>query len=151
MEIKDAIAIGTLVVGSFSLLFTIREYIKRGKKDRAEFFLRLRDRFKENELYMTIHGYVESDNHQALETIPTHDLNRLIGFYEEIYLFAQSGFIPKEVLYYMFGQYALDCYQNPTLKAKLGLETAFHWTQFTAFCRDYETWHKQHSKFVFEV
>ena len=151
MEIKDIISIVTVMIGGLSLFFTIREYIRRGNKERADFFLLLRDRFKKNEKFMKIQSLVENDNNAELETIPTQDLNDIIGFFEEIYLFSNSDFMSKDVLFYMMGQYATDCYNNPTIKKKLELDKEFYWKQFIAFCHEYEGWKKSNPAFEFKV
>jgi len=96
MEIKDLIAIGTLIVVGIITFFSIREYIKRGKKERADFFLNLRDRFKDNTKFMAIIKLIQDDNDSELINVPMQDMNDLLGFFEEIYLFAQSGFISQD-------------------------------------------------------
>jgi hypothetical protein len=86
MEIKDLIAIGTLIVVGISLFFSIREYIKRGKKERADFFLNLRDRFKDNTKFMAIIKLIQDDNDSELINVPMQDMNdlRRVGLYHRI-------------------------------------------------------------------
>jgi hypothetical protein len=128
--------IGTLI----PLIMAVSEYIKRGKKERAEFFLKLRDRFKGNEKFMAIQRLVEEDKNEDLQKLPTQDKNDLIGMFEEIYLLSGNGTISKQIIYYMFGQYALDCYQNKILQEQLNLDKAPYWQQFRNFCKDVEAW-----------
>lgn len=150
MEIKDIIAIGILIVAGISLFFSIREYIKRGKKDRAEFFLELRDRFKGNIKFMNIINLIQDDNDAELQKINTQDMNDLLGFFEEIYLFSQSGFISQDILYNFFGEYALECSQNKTISNRLELEKPY-WIKFSLFCKDYKNWNSSNSKEEFHL
>ncbi len=150
MEIKDLIAIGTLIVVGISLFFSIREYIKRGKKERADFFLNLRDRFKDNTKFMAIIKLIQDDNDSELINVPMQDMNDLLGFFEEIYLFAQSGFISQDILFNFFGEYALECSQNKTISSRLELEKPY-WIKFNLFCKDYKSWHSSNTKEEFHL
>jgi hypothetical protein len=151
MDIKDLMPIITVLIVSIFLFFSIREFIKRGSKDRADFLLRLRDRFKTNELYMSFQSLVENDDNDSLTKTPLQDINRLIGFYEEIYLFSNISFMSKEVYFYLFGQYALDCYENTVLKERLCFDTTFRWSQFVKFCHEYKNWKSKNPTFILKV
>lgn len=143
--------VGTII----PLIMAVLEYIKRGKKDRAEFFLKLRDRFKGNEKFMAIQRLIEEDDNplkvEELKNIPIQDKNDLIGMFEEIYLLSANNLIDKHIIFYMFGQYALDCYQNETMQTQLKLKDQSYWKQFSNFCSEIEQWKNSGSPIDFKL
>ena len=151
LDIKEIIAIIGIVATIPTLYMAVSEYIKRGKKERAEFFLKLRDRFKGNEKFMTIQKLIEEDKNEDLKKLPTQDKNDLIGMFEEIYLLSGNGTISKQIIFYMFGQYALDCYDNKVMQEQLNLEKAPYWQQFRNFCKEVEAWKNNGSTVEFKL
>ena len=82
---------------------------------------------------MTIQRLVEDDKNAELEQLPIQDKNDLIGFFEEIFLLKGNGLLKKDVVFYMFGQYVLDCFENPVLAKQLDFNNQNYWSKFTQF------------------
>jgi hypothetical protein len=109
-----ATVLATIGGGVFALITLFQglvEYIRQGSQKRAELFMEMRRRLKENESFKEILALLEKDE-PALEAIPFKDKRDLLGFFEEIALMTHSGLIRKEVAGYMFGYYAIRCWES---------------------------------------
>lgn len=117
-QAKDvATVIGGLaaVFGGLIALVTfvksVLEYVNQGVQKRAEHFIEMRRRLKENETFKQLCALLETDD-PALAAIPFADKRDFLGFFEEVALMLNSGLIRKEVVHYMFGYYALRCWES---------------------------------------
>ena len=119
------IDITTLVgvaIALFTLIKGIVEFVKQGTQKRAEQFVEMRKRFKENEIFREISALLENDN-PKLAFEPYKNKRDYLGFFEEIALMVNSGLIKGEVAYYMFGYYAIKCWKSDNfwkIKSKNG-------------------------------
>jgi hypothetical protein len=98
------VAVGTLIKG-------ITELSRQNALKRAEHFQVIRQRLKNNSTFKDILDLVER-NDPTLRTVPFKDKRDLLGLFEEIALMLNSRLIRREVAHYMFGYYALRCYQS---------------------------------------
>lgn len=112
MELKDAvtIAIGAagVTVALAAAVKAIVEYQKQGITKRAEIFLQMRSRLKQDSSFNNICQMLETDD-AALREISIVEKGRFIGFFEEFSLLKNSGFINQHVSFYMFGYFAIKC------------------------------------------
>jgi hypothetical protein len=112
MELKDTLAITISGVGATVAIATaikaLIEYRKQGVTKRAEIFLQMRSRLREDPSFKNICQLLETDD-EELKEIPLIEKDRLIGFFEELALMKNSGFINDQVSLYMFGYFAVQC------------------------------------------
>jgi hypothetical protein len=134
MELADAkdwatiigavIALGALAKGVF-------EYSLQGAQKRAEQFVGMRRRFKENETFRELCSLTETDD-PRLSTTPFKDKRDLLGFFEEIALMTNSGLIRESVAHYMFGYYAIRCWKSTHFWHGVNRESSY-WSLFRDF------------------
>jgi hypothetical protein len=96
-------ALITLIKGVFE--YTLANTIKR-----SDSFTELRIKFKTDEKFREICDLVDH-NDPKLEQIEFKDKRDLLGFFEEVALKTNSGLIKKQVAHYMFGYYAIRCWE----------------------------------------
>src|ERR1043166_6047674 len=99
-----AIALATLIKG-------VIEYTEQGAQKRVDRFLEMRRRFKENQTFTSICALLEHDD-EALRDVAFHAKRDFLGFFEEVALLVNSGLIRPQVAHYMFGYYALKCWES---------------------------------------
>ena len=104
------IIVGTLVT-TITLILGILEYRRRGKIKRIEMFLETRRRFKENSEFKNIFEQLEM-NDPKLRQISWEMKLQLLGFFEEVALLVNSKIIKKHIAHYMFGYYAIRCWES---------------------------------------
>lgn len=111
----DIVQIIVAVIGAIIALFTfvqaVLEYSRQGAGKRVEHFLEMRRRLKENATFKTIADLTERDS-EELAGIPFKDKRDYLGLFEEIAISMNSGLIRKEVAHYMFGYYAITCWNS---------------------------------------
>ena len=102
-----------IVLGSTIALFTFingfLEYRRQGRQKRADQFVLIRRRLKENEIFKHLTD-LALRNDIELERSSTADRRDLLGLFEEVALMMNTGLIRKEVAHYMFGSYVIACY-----------------------------------------
>jgi hypothetical protein len=111
MDLKDYAAILTAVVALATFLKAIAEYIKQGATKRAEQFLEMRSRLRENQDHARICELLEHDDLQ-LRSVPMMEKDNFIGFFEELALLWNSKVFNDQIVYYMFGYYAIACWRS---------------------------------------
>jgi len=109
--IKDVATVVGVVVASITLIMGIVEFVRQGTQKRAEHFIEMKKRFKENERFREISALLENDD-PKLASEPYKNKRDYLGFFEEIALMVNSGLIKVEVAYYMFGYYAIKCWKS---------------------------------------
>src|SRR5690349_283738 len=108
---KDIATIVGVIVALFALVKGVYEYIKQGSQKRAEHFFKMEERFDKNELFREIASLVETDSID-LRKISLKDKYNYLGFFEEIALMVNSGLSRPEIAHYMFGYYAMKCWES---------------------------------------
>ena len=107
----DATAIVAALVALISLTTAIIEYRRRGVLQRAQQFVIMRRLLKENPTFKRICELLETDD-SRLKEMPFADKRDFLGLFEEIALMMQSKLIRREVAHYMFGYYAILCWES---------------------------------------
>ena len=110
-KLKDIATIIGVAVGLFALVKGIFEYKRQGAQKRAEHFLQMRKRLKENETFKKIAGLLETDDNKLI-SIPFKEKRDYLGLFEEVAIMMNSNLIKKEVAHYMFGYYAIKCWDS---------------------------------------
>jgi hypothetical protein len=92
--LKDVAAIMAVIVAATVAIRGVCEYQSQGRQKRAEHFLSMRHRFKDDETFKTIGGYLEF-NDDKLREVLFADKRDYIGFFEEIALLVKSGLMTR--------------------------------------------------------
>lgn len=104
-----------IVIGGIVALFTfingVLEYMRQGAQRRVEQFVEIRRRLKENSEFKEITSLLNEDS-QKLTEIPSQNKRDYLGLLEEVALMNNSRLIRKNVAQYMFGSYAVKCWDS---------------------------------------
>ena len=130
-EYKDAATAVGVLVALLTLVKGVYEYAKQGAQKRAEQFVEMRRRFKENDPFKEIASLIEQ-NDPKLSSVAFKDKLYYVGFFEEVALMVNSDLIKPEVAHYMFGYYAIRCWENDMFWRDVNRNTPY-WSLFTAF------------------
>jgi len=110
--------IRTVIIGAVGVtvavvtaIMALVEFRKQGITKRAEIFLQMRSRLREDASFKEICQMLETDN-ELLKQISLIEKDRFLGFFEELALIKKSGFINDDVSLYMFGYYAIKCLES---------------------------------------
>jgi hypothetical protein len=109
--IKDIATIAGVGVGVVALIKSFWEYRKQGAQKRAEHFLAMRQRLKGNESFKRICNLLDTNDEQ-LRKIPFEEKRDFLGLFEEVAIAMNSRLIKPEVAHYMFGFYAIKCWES---------------------------------------
>jgi hypothetical protein len=128
---KDIATIAGILIAAIAFIKGVFEYLRQGAQKRAEYFLTIQKRLVENATFLTILELVEFDDPKVAD-IPFKDRRELLGLFEEVSLMLNSGLIRDSVAHYMFGYYAVDCWENDNFWRDID-RTSPHWVVFKNF------------------
>lgn len=111
MAVTNIVAVVTAIVAVGGLWLGYLELVKQGSSKRADQFLQMRERLREDQEFSDICQYLELRD-PRLREVPLITRDRFIGFFEELTLLWNSKVFNDEVVYYMFGYYALLCWRS---------------------------------------
>jgi hypothetical protein len=111
MTITAYISIVTALVAIGTLWRSIAEYVRQGATKRAEQFLEMRTRLRTNPEFVEICELLETDS-PRLHDVPLLQKDNFIGFYEELALLWNSRVFNDQIVFYMFGYFALACWRS---------------------------------------
>lgn len=124
-----------IIAGSLVALFTfgtaVLEYVRQGRQTRAQQFIQLHRRFRENHKFARLIDLLEGDDPQ-LAAEPLADRREFLAFFEELAIMVNSRLIRVELAHYVFGYYVGLCGRSRHLWAGLNREDTF-WTLFNDF------------------
>jgi hypothetical protein len=128
---KDiATVVGTLVALGV-LIKGVLEYTAQGAQKRAEQFFAIRNRLKQNESFKNICDLLERDD-PSLEKLAFKEKRDFLGLFEEVTLLMNSGLIRKPVAHYMFGYYAIRCWESKHFWVDVNRNSSY-WAAFRRF------------------
>lgn len=145
ISIEGAISLALASVGAVVALATLIkaliEYTQQGKQKRAEHFFELRRRLKESPEFARVaelidHSHVPGLSAQAnreLAELPFRVKRDYLGLFEEIALATNSGLIKPKLAHYMFGYYALLCWDSKAFWTNVN-QLSPYWALFEDFC-----------------
>jgi hypothetical protein len=150
MELVVVTAIVGVCTGLIAVLTFIKsvmEYVKQGSSKRAEQFLLMRSRLRENSEFIEICEMLENDD-EKLRDVPILRKDNFIGFFEELYLLWNSQVFNDEIVYYMFGYFALSCWRSENFWRDLnrGSPTWGHFREFVARLLEIEKTYRPNRK-----
>jgi hypothetical protein len=102
----------------------------------------MRRRFKANESFSRICALLEAPSrneycHPELEGVAYVEKRDFLGFFQELAIQMNSQLIPKDVVHYMFGYYALRCWKCEYFWKGVNRESP-HWKLFADFVQTME-------------
>jgi hypothetical protein len=141
--IQEWISTLTLVVGVFTFMVAIHEYNRQNRVKRFEIFQGMNKRF-DDETFKKLREYLDNDDHE-LEDCDYITKYNFVGFFEEIAISVRTKVMSREVAYYMFGYYALQCYRSANYwkGAKLLIKDSDYWSLFRHFAKEMEIMEKR--------
>jgi hypothetical protein len=137
---KDVAAIAGVGIAALTFIITawkgISEYLLQGVQKRTEHFIGLRKNLDEDKQLRKIIDALDDD--VALlknkKEIPQGDKRYFLGFFEQIALMMNSKLISVEVANYMFGYYAIRCWDTDEFWENMKQEKhECHWSLFKDF------------------
>lgn len=128
---KDFAIILAGFIALITFLHGALEYSRQGAQLRTQQFVQMRRRFMEEASFREMCTLLITDD-QKLRDLPVQDKRNFGGFFEEIALLMNSGVLKKEVVHYMFGYYAILCWESENFW--FGIERdSIYWTLFHEF------------------
>ena len=128
----------TIIVASFAGLVALGTFIKaileyrlQGRQKRAELFDKFKTTLKTEPRIVNINSQLE-DDHETLAEIPLIDRYYFLGYYEQIAIAVNSGLIDKDVAHYMFGYFALRCWDSKHFWNGINRQS-YYWSVFKKF------------------
>ncbi|MCC5615018.1 hypothetical protein LC605_07985 [Nostoc sp. CHAB 5836] len=127
-----------IIIGTFVALVTlmkgIYEYTRQLAQKRSEQYAEMRKRFRESEVIPKLIGMLETDDSNLAE-VSWSEKVELLGFYEDIALMVNSGIIKRHVPFYMFGYYALRCWESEYFWYDVNRDSPY-WSLFRNFVKE---------------
>jgi hypothetical protein len=138
METKDVVAAViaglSAAIALVTLIRALLEYGQQGRQKRADQFFALRRRLKEAPEFRRIAGLIDRGAPAADELANTsfEEKRDYLGLFEEVALVLNSRLITPEVAHYMFGYYALRCWESDGFWTGVNRESHY-WSLFADF------------------
>lgn len=129
--IKDIATIVGVGVATFAFIISFLEYVKQGAQKRAEHFLTMRELLKGNESFKRICNLLDT-NDEHLRKIPFDEKREFLGLFEEVAIAMNSGLIKPKVAHYMFGFYAIKCWESSNFWNEVNKDSIY-WIVFKDF------------------
>jgi len=130
-DFKNLAIASSSVIATLVFLKGVFEYTKKSAQERAEKFHELRKQFKDNESIKKLLPLLEINSVELVD-MPFNEKLDLLGFYEDLALMYKSGLIKKNVVHYMFGYYAIRCWESDNFWASVNRESKY-WALFKWF------------------
>jgi len=144
-EYKDIATIIGVFIAVATLIRGLFEYAYQGKQKRAEHFFSLRKKLKENLIFKKLCLLLDLDS-TDLKSIPFEDKRDFLGLFEEIAIMKKSGLVKPEIAYYMFGYYAIRCWESKNFWDTVNKESIY-WYVFKDFVIEAKKFEESRSSF----
>ena len=131
--------LGTIIAAigvTVAAVVAIRGYLEFKSQNilrRFEKFLEIRRHFKENSDFRKICNLLD-DNDPRLSSLPFETKKDFLGAFEDIALMNNSGLINDQIAHYMFGYYAIRCYESEFFWSDVNRESPY-WKLFSSFAK----------------
>jgi hypothetical protein len=112
----------------------IYEYTRQLAQKRSEQYAEMRKRFRESKVIFKLIGMLET-NDSNLAEVSWSEKVELLGFYEDIALMVNSGLIKHNVAFYMFGYYAIRCWESEYFWNDVNRDSPY-WSLFRNFVNE---------------
>lgn len=132
--ISSSIAILGFGITLATFIKAVLEYKVQGSQRRAELFLKLKNELITEPWAVQINRMVEIDSPQ-LNEIDLMERYRYLGFFETVSIAHNSGLINSSTVYYMFGYFAIRCYESQQFWIDIN-KNSFYWSEFCRFAME---------------
>ena len=129
--LKDVAIVLATLLALFTFINGILEYSRQGRQKRADQFVHIRRRLKENETFKHLTDLALRNDSQ-LAHANAADKRDLLGLFEEVALMMNSKLIRREVAHYMFGSYVIACSDSEYFWTNLDKQEIY-WSLFNDF------------------
>jgi hypothetical protein len=126
------IAVVGLAVGLATLFRAVLEFRAQGRQRRAEFFLKMMERFFSDQRFLQICALLDAEDEEGLAAISWPERREFLGFIEEVALLVNSKLISREIASYMFGYYPLRAAESGALMGGVNANSPY-WRLFFTF------------------
>jgi hypothetical protein len=142
--LKDLVTLVGISIALITLIKGFVEFKNQGLQKRVEQFLLIQKRIKEDPSFVRISALLENED-ISLQKIPFKEKSRYLELFEELALLMNSKIISKQVIFYMFGYYTIDCWESTYFWNNINKESKY-WALFKDFAL---TMKKMDSDFAF--
>lgn len=125
------IAFISLFVAVVAMSSGFKEYKLTAKQKRSELLDNYRIKFEMNKDLKSILKKLDDDS-DKLDKVERIERYHFLGIYEELALLMNSGLIKPEIAYYMFGYFAIKCWENDSFWKGLD-KNSHNWLVFKGF------------------
>ncbi len=145
MHLKDTLTLSIAAVGAVIALGAFVqaciEYLRSGRQARAQMFFDLRRRLKADpfgRIAELIDCAIHDDEDGArarreLAAVPLRDKRDYVGLFEEVSLTLDWRLVDLEVVHYMFGYYAILCWESTAFWSDNIHKWSGYWSRFHGF------------------
>lgn len=144
MELPTWVVQAATILGVMIALLTfakgVLEYARQNVLRRADHFGSLRAQLKGNDIFRDITEKLDLDD-AALRTVAFKHKRDFLGLMEEMAISMNSGLIKRRLAHYMFGYYAVKCYDSDNFWHGVNRDSPY-WSVFIDFAlkmKDMET------------
>lgn len=130
-EWKDIATIGGVVIALIAFVKGVIEYMTQGAQRRAEQFFEMSERLFAHPTFKKIAALL-NDEDPTLATVSFDEKFDFLGLFEEVALMLNSGLVRESVAHYIFGYYAILCWESEAFWANLSRESIY-WQVFAHF------------------
>lgn len=109
-----------LLIALIPIFMGLKQYKNENRFKKATYFIDLRIRYKENKSFTKIREKLE--NEESLDDISQIELFDYAGFFEELQIAINSGFIDAKLVYYLFGYYILKFEKFTQENSRISIE-----------------------------
>jgi hypothetical protein len=137
-QTKDVASIIGVIVAILTLVKGVSEYVLQGAQKRFEQFLAIRKKLDEEDSFTRIINALDDtpDELNDINIITIGEKRYFLSYFEEIALMVNSDLMPLEVAHYMFGYYAIACWESKQFWANMEDEKSDdYWALFRAFAK----------------
>jgi len=133
-HLKEIAIVLSASIGAFTFIVALLQYRRNSKLTRVEKFQEMRKAYLDRDCISRLLPLIETDD-EALSHEPYQAKMTLLGFYEEIALLYKSKAIKRNVVHYMFGYYAIRCWESENFWQDLNRDSPY-WALFKWFVDD---------------
>jgi hypothetical protein len=133
-----------LIGGLFAFLKLAIEYSRDNRRKRMELYLRLRDEFRTNErfsdIFKFLDNYADASDTNKRKLAGTFRVSldtraEFASFLEDVAMCVSSGEMKPDVAHYMFGYYAICCWENKVFWKGLD-QDSIYWAMLKGFVEE---------------
>ncbi len=135
LSVKDLLAILGLVVSVVALLKGLFEYVRQGTQRRAEYFMKMRNRFVDDEDCKFIQQLLNVNDAEGIKKIPQKLKWKYLGLLEDVVIMVNSKIINKKIAFYMFGYYIIVCFDSDEFWLDMNRKDPL-WSLFVGFAEE---------------